>query len=85
MLNIRITSSLVKTKKDVANYLLSNKDAVVADISSRWDGKPVNLRDLQASGESEVKVRWHQDRKVDVFPVNRESLSVMTRDVKAAS
>lgn len=43
-----------------------NKDFIIADIMSRWDGKPANKSDLQAAGEKMVNIRYDNLRKVAV-------------------
>lgn len=35
-----------------------NKDFIIADISCRWDGKPVNKQDAHQSGIACVMVRY---------------------------
>ena len=42
----------------------AGKDFIIADIASRWSGKPANKQDLQAAGETRVMLRYDQLRKV---------------------
>ena len=43
----------------LGNYtMISRKDFIIADMSSRWDGKPVNKQDADRSGLACVMVRY---------------------------
>lgn len=54
-----------KSVKAVAADWEANKDFLIADISSPWDGKPVNRDSLVRSGEAtHVNVRYHNMRRV---------------------
>lgn len=44
--------------------LRAGKDFIIADRSSRWDGKPCSVHDLRAAGHADVKVRYDKLRKV---------------------
>lgn len=43
---------------------LADKDFIVCDISSRWDGKPVNRPQLKQAGVTSVTIRYNDNRKV---------------------
>lgn len=46
------------SKAAVWNDWIANKDFIVADMSSRWDGKPVNKQDADRSDLACVIVRY---------------------------
>ena len=58
-----------KVKAAVQAAFYSGADFIVADMSSRYDGKPANVDDLRAAGINEVNVRYDGLRKVVVLPV----------------
>lgn len=49
---------------DVEQALKDNRDFTVADMSSRWDGKPCNINDLRRAGIVTAKVRYSRGRRV---------------------
>lgn len=51
--------------------LANNRDFIVADMSSQWDGKPCNLADLRRAGVREVRVRYQSLRKVTVVDITK--------------
>ena len=53
----------------VIDALLGNRDFLVADVSSLWNAKPVNLRDLQAAGIQKARIRYAKLRKVVILDV----------------
>lgn len=48
-------------KRDLLEH---NKDFIIADIMSPWDGKPVNASQLREEGVRSVTVRYGKLRKV---------------------
>ena len=56
-----------KSKAAVQVDLDAGKDFIIADISNRWDGKPINKADLSEYGK--VTIRYGRLRKVAVFEV----------------
>lgn len=65
-----------KNKKEIQAALEANKDFVIADMSSPYDGKPVNLEQLQQIGEGSQQatyktlyVRYKRLTEVAVFQV----------------
>ena len=56
-----------KSKKAVLADLKSDKDFLLSDLSSRWDGKPINLSQLVEAGYTVVNVRYGKLRKIAVF------------------
>ena len=54
-----------RSKTACLNDLTSGKDFIINDIQSRWDGKPISIRDMRP-GET-VKVRYAQLTKVFVY------------------
>ena len=46
------------SKAAVWDDWIANKDFIVADMSSRWDGKPVNKQDADRSDLACVVVRY---------------------------
>lgn len=57
------------SRQAVKDDLVAHLDFMVADMSSRWDGKPCNLPDLRRAGIATVNVRYQNLRKVAVFNV----------------
>lgn len=55
-----------KSIAEVTAGVRDNHDFNVADMSSRWNGKPVSVSDLQAAGETQVRVRYARKTKVTV-------------------
>lgn len=55
------------SRQAVKDDLVAHRDFMVADMSSRWDGKPCNLPDLRHAGIATVNVRYQNLRKVAVF------------------
>jgi len=47
----------------------AGKDFIIADFSSRWDGKPVNKEDLMGTGQRSVNIRFNNKRNVAVVPI----------------
>ena len=46
------------SKAAVWDDWIANQDFIVADMSSRWDGKPVNKQDAEAAALACVVVRY---------------------------
>ncbi len=46
----------------------AGRDFTVADMSSRWDTKPVNVQDLKAFGVMSVNVRYAGLRRIATLP-----------------
>ncbi len=42
---------------------LTDRDFIIADISNRWSGKPVNKRDLVGTG-TQIRIRYDKLTKV---------------------
>ena len=57
-----------KNKKDVKEDWYNEKDFIVADMSSPYDGKPVNMFDLRGI-HKEVMIRYDNLRKIIVCVV----------------
>lgn len=55
------------SRQEVKDDLILGRDFIVADMSSRWDGKPCNLPDLRRAGVATINVRYQRLRKVAVF------------------
>ncbi len=47
----------------------ANKDFIINDFTSRYDGKPCNLGDLRGAGTKSVKLRYARLTKVIVEKV----------------
>jgi len=58
-----------KSKKQIQADLEANKDFIIADMSSPYNGKPVNLEQLQQTGERTINVRYKQLTQVTVFEI----------------
>jgi len=55
-----------KNKQEVMADFNANKDFIIQDVTSRWDGKPINKSDLTGS----VTIRYGNLRKVLIVEVN---------------
>lgn len=42
----------------------ANKDFIIRDIMSRWDGKPTNRADLERDGVKSVVIRYKRLTKI---------------------
>ena len=58
--------SVEAASKDLA----SGRDFIVADMSSRWDGKPCNVHDLRREGHKDVRVRYDRLRRVAIVSLD---------------
>jgi hypothetical protein len=58
-----------RSKKAVQADLDADKDFLIADISSPYDGKPINAAQLRAEGVRRVQIRYDRQRKVAIFSV----------------
>lgn len=58
-----------KSKAAVLADFDAGKDFKVADMSSRWDGKPCNIRDLVREGIDIVTIRYQRLTKVMVINI----------------
>lgn len=47
----------------------AGKDFLVQDMSSKWDGKPINLEDARTAGIQEINIRFRQMASVVVVRV----------------
>ena len=59
-----------KSRAEVIKDFNENKDFIIADISSRWDGKPCNKADLIREGEDKVTIRYSKLQKVAVVEID---------------
>ena len=60
------------SKKDVLADYLGHKDFILQDISSPWDGKPMNKADVESlSDYTAVKLRYNSLRKIEVVEVRK--------------
>ncbi|MCK5604917.1 hypothetical protein KAR91_23710 [Candidatus Pacearchaeota archaeon] len=57
-----------KSKKAVQEHWDANLDFLIADISNRWDGKPVNKSQLVGL-EKKAQIRFSGLRKVCILTV----------------
>ena len=53
----------------VLAHLNANRDFIVADMSSPWDGKPCNLDDLVRARIDTAKIRYNGLRSVHVVNI----------------
>jgi hypothetical protein len=53
-----------RNKKDAQADLDANKDFILCDLLSPWDGKPINRPQLVEEGVKTVTVRYAKRRKV---------------------
>jgi hypothetical protein len=56
-----------KSKKAVLADFNDDKDFIIADISSPWDGKPCNKSSLLDNGVRSVNIRYAGNRKITVI------------------
>lgn len=56
-----------KSKAAVLEDFMADKDFVVQDMSSQWDGKRCNRTSLEKGGENRINVRYQGLRKVAVL------------------
>ena len=47
----------------------SDRDFLVADMFSPWDGKPVNRQDIADTGETQVQIRYKRLEKIAVVQI----------------
>jgi hypothetical protein len=59
-----------RSRNDVSRAFYADTDFQVADISSPWDGKPVNFSDLQSAGHTKVWIRYAKLRRITALPIN---------------
>lgn len=59
-----------KSKKAALKDLLANKDFILNDPLSRWDGKPANLEAILDSGYGRITVRYRNRTQAAVFTAN---------------
>ena len=52
---------------DVKEDLVSGRDFIFNDITSPWDGKPINI-DQFAKGVK-VRIRYNKNRQIGVFTI----------------
>jgi len=58
-------TSAKKVKEDFE----ADKDFIVADFFSKWDGKPCNKSDLKNAGVTSVQIRYKKLTQVTVVKV----------------
>jgi hypothetical protein len=58
-----------KSLKAMKVDFLAGKDFIFQDISSPYDGKVCNLQDLQASGLTQVRLRYNRLTKVSIVDI----------------
>ncbi len=49
----------------------ADKDFIISDYFSKWDGKPANRADLLSAGYREVTLRFSKLMKVCVVPLGK--------------
>lgn len=55
------------SKAEVLEAFLADKDFILNDVQSRWDGKPINRPQVEETGKSEVNVRYKKLARVVVL------------------
>ena len=58
-----------KSKKAAQADFDAGKDFIIADISSPWNGKPVNKVQLKEEGQNEVSIRYKQMTQIAVIKI----------------
>lgn len=54
----------------------AGKDFILQDITSRWDGKPINKEDAKRAGFSAVNIRFKRNTQVAVVKLAKTALKV---------
>lgn len=54
------------SKHKVTEAVKSNKDFIISDMSSPWDGRYCNSEDLKHDGHTEVRVRYKRLTRVTI-------------------
>jgi len=54
----------------------ADKDFILQDITSRWDGKPINKSQAQEAGFSAVNIRYKRNTQVAVVKLAKTALQV---------
>ena len=54
------------SKSQISEDIQANKDFIIADMSNRWNGRPVNREQLKSDGYKQVKVRFYGGRRTAV-------------------
>jgi len=58
------------SKRAVLAAWNANRDFLVADLFSQWDGKPVNRADLErTTGPQQVQIRYKRLKRIAVVQV----------------
>jgi hypothetical protein len=57
------------SKRDMLADWNADKDFIVADMFSPWDGKPVNRQDIASTGETQVQIRYKRLEKIAVVQI----------------
>jgi len=58
------------SKREVLRDWNANRDFIVADLFSQWDGKPVNRADLErTNGPHQVQIRYKRLERITVVQV----------------
>ena len=61
-----------KTKKAVLQDWNDGKDFIISDLFSKWDGKPVNKKDIERGGaETSVMVRYRNMTQIAAIKISR--------------
>ena len=47
----------------------ANKDFIVTDLFSPWDGKPINRQDIANTAETEVTIRYRQLERFTIVQI----------------
>lgn len=58
-----------KSKKEIEGSLVGDLDFIIADISSQYDGKPINLPQIKEAGYTHLNVRYAKQTKAAVIEV----------------
>ena len=61
-----------KSKKAAVAAFKANRDFIIHDITSPWDGKYASMTDLYSQGLRQVQIRYNRRRSVCVAPVEKE-------------
>ena len=59
-----------KSRKAVETDFNGNKDFILVDMFSPWNGKPCNKSDLASAGYGSVSIRYGKLRKVTIVKLN---------------
>jgi len=68
-----------RNAKEAEASFLGGDDWIIADVMSRWDGKPADVESLRNAGEKVVNLRFAKLRKVKPVKLSGSAVSAATK------